>query len=63
MFFDGLRETKIPYTFLVAEGIPRLFELLDPEVDLLPLLPQMTQSIRAALLSKDKVYLREAQKS
>ena len=45
----------MPYTFLVAEGIPKLFELIEPETDLTPLLPQLTQSVRLALLSKDKV--------
>ena len=51
IFFDGLRETEEPYSFLALEGARQLLAKGGPRI--LPVIPQLIIPIKTALNSRD----------
>ena len=51
IFFDGLRETEEPFSFLALEGARQLLAKGGPRI--LPVIPQLIIPIKTALNSRD----------
>ncbi|CAK9033909.1 Parkin coregulated gene protein homolog (Hypertension-related protein 1-like protein) (PARK2 coregulated gene protein), partial [Durusdinium trenchii] len=57
LFFDGLRETELPYSFLAEKGVEELISFGGPKI--LPVIPQLIIPIKMALNTRDpKVMVR-----
>jgi len=55
IFFDGLRETEMPYTFLALEGTVDL--LNEGGTKILPVIPQLIIPIKNALNTRDQAII------
>ena len=60
IFFDGLRETEQPYTFLAEQGVKDM--LRAGWMKVLPVIPQLIIPIKCALNTRDPVVICKAVK-
>ncbi|XP_058795291.1 parkin coregulated gene protein-like isoform X2 [Phymastichus coffea] len=52
LFFDGLTEAKVPYSFIVEQAILEMLDVSGAGVQVLPCLPQLVMPIKRALDTK-----------
>jgi hypothetical protein len=51
MYFQGLKETVHPYTFVARTGFKELLEVPGCANKVIPLLPKLSVAIRGAIVS------------
>jgi len=55
IFFDGLRETELPYSFVAEQGVMDMLEAGAHKV--LPVIPQLIIPVKTALNTRDKIVI------
>ena len=55
IFFDGLREIEVPYTFIAEQGVMDMLEAGAHKV--LPVIPQLIIPLKTALNTRDKLVI------